>query len=60
MKKEKILLRLEQLEDQVFLISERLYNPSIETSEFKKLTKRKNKLKKDIEKLKKKAVYGNE
>jgi len=59
MKKERILLRLTKLENQIEYVSEKMYNPSIEISEFRELTRKKKKLKKTIDKLKKK-VYNDD
>jgi len=59
MKKERILLRLTKLENQIEHVSEKVYNPSIEISEFRELTRKKKKLKKTIDKLKKK-VYNDD
>jgi len=59
MKKERILLRLTKLENQIEHVSEKMYNPSIEISEFRELTRKKKKLKKTIDKLKKK-VYNDD
>lgn len=55
MQKERILLRIDNIQSQLNFVSEKMYNPSISTSEYKELNKKKKKLKKDIEKLKKKA-----
>jgi hypothetical protein len=55
MHKERILLRIDHIQDQLNSVSEKMYNPSITTSEYKELNKKKKKLIKDIEKLKKKA-----
>jgi len=55
MHKERILLRIDHMQDQLSFVSEKMYNPTITTSELKELSKKKKKLKKDIEKLKKKA-----
>ena len=46
------------MQDQLNFVSEKMYNPTITTSEYKELSKKKKKLKKDIEKLKKKAYNG--
>jgi hypothetical protein len=58
MHKERILLRLDHMQDQLNFVSEKMYNPTITTSEYKELNKKKKKLKKDIEKLKKKVYNG--
>jgi hypothetical protein len=55
MQKERILLRIDNIQTQLNFVSEKMYNPSISTSEYKELNKKKKKLKKDIEKLKRKA-----
>ena len=60
MKKERILIRLRTLENQVEFVSEKMYNPSIESSEFRELNKKKKKLKKTIDKLKKKVYNDNQ
>ena len=56
MKNQRILLQIKQLEYQISVLSERLYNPEIENSEHKELSKKKKKLNKHIEKLKKKLM----
>jgi hypothetical protein len=58
MQKERILLRLDHMQSQLSFVSEKMYNPTITTSEYKELNKKKKKLKKDIEKLKKKVYNG--
>ena len=60
MKKERILIRLRTLENQVEFVSEKMYNPSIESSDFRELSKKKKKLKKTIDKLKKKVYNDNQ
>lgn len=55
MQKDRILLRIDHIQSQLNFVSEKMYNPTITTSEYKELNKKKKKLKKDIEKLKKKA-----
>lgn len=56
MKNQRILLQIKQLEYQMSVLTERLYNPEIENSEYKELSKKKKKLNKHIEKLKKKLI----
>lgn len=51
---ERIYIRLRQIENQIAILSEKLYNPAIEISEVKRINKKKNKLIKDAEKLRKK------
>lgn len=51
---ERIYIRLRQIENQISILSERLYDPTVEISESKRINKKKNKLIKDAEKLRKK------
>jgi len=60
MQKERILLRINHIENQLNFVSEKMYSPTISTSEYKELNKKKKKLKKDIEKLKRKAYDVNQ
>ena len=60
MQKNRILLLLSNIEDQISIVSERLYNPQITDSELRELSKKKKKLKKDMSKLKKRLKYTNE
>ena len=60
MNKERILIRLRTLESQIEFVSEKMYNPSIESSDFRELSKKKKKLKKTIDKLKKKVYNDNQ
>jgi len=60
MQKNRILLQLSNIEDQITLVSERLYNPQLTSSEFRELSKKKKKLKKDMSKLKKRLDITNE
>jgi len=60
MKKERILNRISQLHWQLGHVTDRMYVPHIETSEYRELCKKEKKLKKNIDKLKKKLSNGNE
>ena len=60
MKKERIYQRLYQIEELIQLISEKLYNPNIENSEYRELSKKRKKLNKDANKLKSKLETVNE
>jgi hypothetical protein len=60
MNKERIFLKLNALQSQLEYISERMYVPHIELSEYRELSKKQKKLKKDIDKLKKKAYDENQ
>ena len=60
MQKNRILLQLSNIEDQITLVSERLYNPQLTSSEFRELSKKKKKLMKDMSKLKKRLDITNE
>ncbi len=60
MKKERIYQRLYQIEELIQLISEKLYNPNIENSEYRELSKKRKKLNKDANKLKRKLETVNE
>ena len=46
------------MESELTRVSERLYNPKLENSEYKELSKKKKKLIKDIDKLRKKIING--
>lgn len=59
MNKERISLKLNALQHQLEYVSERMYVPHIEVSEYKELCKKQKKLKKDISKLKKKTHNAN-
>jgi len=52
--KEKILSSLEDIEERIFILQERSYNPELTNSEVKEITKRKKKLHKNKQKLLKK------
>lgn len=60
MNKERIFLKLNALQSQLEHVSERMYVPNIEISEYRELSKKQKKLKKDIEKLKKKTYNENQ
>jgi|TARA_A100000172_G_C3035570_1_gene108374 regulator of replication initiation timing len=60
MQKNRILLQLSNIEDQLSVLSEKLYNPQLTSSEVKELSKKKKKLKKDMSKLKKRLDHSNE
>tara|TARA_Y100000592_G_scaffold68700_1_gene106748 strand:- start:9063 stop:9245 length:183 start_codon:yes stop_codon:yes gene_type:complete len=60
MQKNRILLLLSNIEDQISIVSERLYNPQLTDSELRELSKKKKKLKKDMSKLKKRLSQANE
>lgn len=60
MKQERILNRINQLHWQLESVTDRMYVPHIETSEYRELCKKEKKLKKNIDKLKKKLIDGNE
>ena len=60
MKKERIYQRLYQIEELIQLISEKLYNPNIENSEYRELSKKRKKLNRDANKLKRKLETVNE
>ena len=53
MNKDRILLRISQVEQQLSNISEKLYHPDITIAEHRELSKKKNKLYKSKNKLKK-------
>ena len=53
MNKDRILLRISQVEQQLSNISEKLYHPDITIAEYRELSKKKNKLYKSKNKLKK-------
>jgi len=55
MNKERISFKLNALQDQLEYVSERMYVPHIEASEYRELCKKQKKLKKQISKLKKRA-----
>jgi hypothetical protein len=52
--KEKILSSIEDIEERIFVLQERSYNPELTTSEIKEITKRKKKLHRNKQKLLKK------
>tara|TARA_R100000152_G_C6758461_1_gene182340 strand:- start:1032 stop:1214 length:183 start_codon:yes stop_codon:yes gene_type:complete len=60
MQKNRILLLLSNIEDQISIVSEKLYNPQLTDSELRELSKKKKKLKKDMSKLKKRLKHTNE
>jgi len=60
MQKNRILLQLSNIEDQLNTLSEKLYNPQLTSSEARELSKKKKKLKKDMSKLKKRLSHINE
>jgi len=60
MQKNRILLQLSNIEDQLNVLSEKLYNPQLTSSEVRELSKKKKKLKKDMSKLKKRLEHSNE
>jgi hypothetical protein len=60
MNKERISFKLNALQDQLEYVSERMYVPHIETSEYRELCKKQKKLKKEISKLKKRAYSGDQ
>jgi hypothetical protein len=59
MNKERIFFKLNALQNQLEYISERMYVPHIELSEYRELSKKKKKLKRDIDKLKKRIYNEN-
>ena len=59
MNKERIRFKLNALESQLEHVSERMYIPHIEMSEYRELCKKQKKLKKQITKLKRKACNDN-
>jgi hypothetical protein len=60
MKKERIYQRLDQIEELIQSINEKLYNPNIENSEYRELSKKRKKLTKDVTKLKRRLEAVNE
>ena len=60
MNKERISFKLNALQDQLEYVSERMYVPHIEASEYRELCKKQKKLKKQISKLKKRAYSGGQ
>ena len=60
MNKERINFKLHALQNQLEYVSERMYVPHIEASEYRELSKKQKKLKKNIDKLKKKVYNENE
>ena len=60
MNKERINFKLNALENQLESVSERMYVPHIEVSEYRELCKKQKKLKKQISKLKKRAYSGDQ
>jgi hypothetical protein len=59
MNKERIHLKINSLKNQLEHVSERLYVPHIEVSEYRELCKKQKKLKKDIDKLMRKCNDEN-
>ena len=55
-----ILLQLSNIQDQINIISEKLYNPQLTGSEVRELSKKKKKLKKDMSKLQRRLDNINE
>ena len=60
MQKNRILLLLSNIEDQLSIVSEKLYNPQLTGAEARELSRKKKKLKKDMSKLKKRLNHSNE
>ena len=60
MQVESILLQLSNIQDQINIISEKLYNPQLTGSEVRELSKKKKKLKKDMSKLQRRLDNINE
>jgi len=59
MNKKNIKLQIQQIENQISILSERSYNPQLTISEQKEITKRKKKLNKTKTKLDKKLNSVN-
>lgn len=60
MQKNRILLQLSNIQDQLSVISEKLYNPQLTGTEAKELSKKKKKLDKDASKLRKRLEHSDE
>jgi hypothetical protein len=60
MQKNRILLKLSNVQDQLSVISEKLYNPQLTGPEVRELSKKKKKLDKDAHKLKKRLEHSDE
>jgi len=60
MQENRILLQLSNIQDQINIISEKLYNPQLAGSEVRELSKKKKKLKKDMYKLQRRLDNINE
>jgi hypothetical protein len=60
MHKKRILLQLSNIQDQLSVISEKLYNPQLTGTEVRELSKKKKKLDKDASKLKKRLEHSDE
>ena len=60
MQKNRILLQLSNIQDQLSVISEKLYNPQLSGTEVRELSKKKKKLDKDASKLRKRLEHSDE
>ena len=60
MQENRILLQLSNIQDQINIVSEKLYNPQLTGSEVRELSKKKKKLKKDMSKLQRRLDNINE
>jgi|TARA_B100000085_G_scaffold16821_1_gene14534 hypothetical protein len=60
MQKNRILLQLSNIQDQLSVISEKLYNPQLTGTEVRELSKKKKKLDKDASKLRKRLEHSDE
>ena len=60
MQKNRILLQLLNIQDQLSVISEKLYNPQLTGTEVRELSKKKKKLDKDASKLRKRLEHSDE
>lgn len=60
MQKNRILLQLSNIQDQISVISEKLYNPQLTGAELRELSKKKKKLDKDASKLRKRLNHNDE
>jgi len=60
MQKNRILLQLSNIQDQLSVISEKLYNPQLTGPEVRELSKKKKKLDKDASKLRKRLNHSDE
>ena len=60
MQKSRILLQLSNIQDQLSVISEKLYNPQLTGTEVRELSKKKKKLDKDASKLRKRLEHSDE